>query len=142
MVRSDPGIAVTFHWLVHGMGHRLLTQFVPLLATMCGLALLLVWYLRRRIALAARQTDVAEDALRHSEQRFRTVSEASSDWIWESDAEQRLADAVPTCDIGVAHGAGGLEDGLALGGISRRGGLGHERGGENERNHDAHGALR
>lgn len=90
VVRSDPGIAVTFHWLVHGMGHRLLTQFVPLLATMCGLALLLVWYLRRRIALAARQTDVAEDALRHSEQRFRTVSEASSDWIWESDAEQRL----------------------------------------------------
>ena len=90
VVRSDLGIAVTFHWLVHGMGHRLLTQFVPLLATMCGLALLLVWYLRRRIALAARQTDVAEDALRHSEQRFRTVSEASSDWIWESDAEQRL----------------------------------------------------
>ncbi|MDR6178852.1 diguanylate cyclase (GGDEF)-like protein/PAS domain S-box-containing protein [Pseudomonas sp. SORGH_AS 211] len=90
VVKSDPGIVVTFHWLVHGMGQRLLAQFLPLLATMCGLALLLVWYLRRRIGLAARQTNVAEDALRHSEQRFRTVSEASSDWIWESDAEQRL----------------------------------------------------
>ncbi len=90
VVRSDPGIAVTFNWTVHGMGHRLLAQFLPLLALMCGLALLLVWYLRRRIALAARQTDLAEDALRHSEQRFRTVSEASSDWIWEADAEQQL----------------------------------------------------
>jgi diguanylate cyclase (GGDEF)-like protein/PAS domain S-box-containing protein len=90
VVRSDPGIAVTFHWTVHGMGQRLLTQFLPLLALMCALALLLVWYLRRRVALAARQTDLVEDALRHSEERFRTVSEASSDWIWETDAEQRL----------------------------------------------------
>jgi diguanylate cyclase (GGDEF)-like protein/PAS domain S-box-containing protein len=90
IVRSDPGIAVTFNWTVHGMGHQLLAQFLPLLALMCGLAWLLVWYLRRRIALAARQTDLAEDALRHSEQRFRTVSEASSDWIWEADAEQQL----------------------------------------------------
>ncbi|GAC1039219.1 EAL domain-containing protein [Pseudomonas sp. No.117] len=90
VVKSTPGIAVTFHWDVHGMGHRLMAQFLPLLATMCGLALLLVWYLRRRIALAARQTALTEDALRHSEQRFRTVSEASSDWIWETDAEQCL----------------------------------------------------
>ncbi|MBA1211499.1 EAL domain-containing protein [Pseudomonas psychrotolerans] len=90
VVRSDPGIAVTFNWTVHGMGRQLLAQFLPLLAVMCGLALLLVWYLRRRIGLAALQTDLAEDALRHSEQRFRTVSEASSDWIWETDAEQRL----------------------------------------------------
>ncbi|KTS78715.1 signaling-like protein [Pseudomonas oryzihabitans] len=90
VVSSTPGIAVTFHWTIQALGHRLLMQFLPLLAGMCGLALLLVWYLRRRIALAAHQTERVEDALRHSEQRFRMVSEASSDWIWETDAEQRL----------------------------------------------------
>ncbi|QDD92017.1 bifunctional diguanylate cyclase/phosphodiesterase [Pseudomonas oryzihabitans] len=90
VVSSDPGIAVTFHWTIQALGHRLLMQFLPLLAGMCGLALLLVGYLRYRIALAARQTERVEEALRYSEQRFRMVSEAASDWIWETDAEQRL----------------------------------------------------
>ncbi|KTS97896.1 signaling-like protein [Pseudomonas oryzihabitans] len=90
VVSSTPGIAVTFQWSIQAFGKRLLTHFLPLLAGMCVLALLLVWYLRRRIAFAARQTELAEDALKHSEQRFRTVSEATSDWIWEADAEQRL----------------------------------------------------
>lgn len=90
VVSTTPGIAVTFHWRIHALGYRLLTQFLPLLAGMGALALLLVWYLLRRIAQAARQTERVEDALRYSEQRFRMVSEASSDWIWETDAEQRL----------------------------------------------------
>ncbi len=33
----------------------------------------------------------AEEALRRSEQRFRTVAELSSDWYWETDARLRLS---------------------------------------------------
>ncbi len=32
----------------------------------------------------------AEEALRESERRFRDVADASSDWIWETDAEHRF----------------------------------------------------
>ncbi|MEH3023573.1 MAG: EAL domain-containing protein [Pseudomonas oryzihabitans] len=90
VVRSDLGNPLLLQWRFHAMGAELLATFLPLLAVLCGAALLLVWYLRRRITLAARRMQDAEQALRHSEQRFRSVSEAASDWIWETDAEQRL----------------------------------------------------
>ena len=34
---------------------------------------------------------IAEEALRHSESRFRDIAEFSADWIWESDINHRFA---------------------------------------------------
>jgi len=90
VLHGDSGTALVLQWRPPALGARLLASFLPLLVMLCGAALLLVWYLRRRVAQAAHHMQQAECALRHSEQRFRTVSEAASDWIWETDAEQRL----------------------------------------------------
>jgi two-component system cell cycle sensor histidine kinase/response regulator CckA len=43
----------------------------------------------RAEAIAAERRQ-AEEALRHSESRFRDIAEFSADWIWESDADHRF----------------------------------------------------
>lgn len=43
-----------------------------------------------RAAAIAAEHRVAEEALRHSEDRFRDIAEFSAEWIWESDAEHRF----------------------------------------------------
>lgn len=43
----------------------------------------------RANAIAA-ERQLAEEALRHSESRFRDIAEFSADWIWESDVEHRF----------------------------------------------------
>ncbi len=90
VVRLELGISLLLQWRFQALGAELRATFLPLLVVLCGAALLLVWYLRRRIARAAWHMQEAEQALRQSEQRFRSVSEAASDWIWETDAAQRL----------------------------------------------------
>ena len=59
----------------------------------CGFAALLV---------AAR--DRADRAIDVSEARFRDISEAASDWIWETDADQRLTFVSEAChrSLGIA----------------------------------------
>lgn len=43
-----------------------------------------------RAAAIAAERRVAEEALRHSECRFRDIAEISADWIWETDADHRF----------------------------------------------------
>ncbi len=68
-----------------------------LLAGIAVAALLWSWLLRRQVAQRTRQLQQelserrqVEAALRESETRFRDVTEAASDWIWEMDANLRF----------------------------------------------------
>lgn len=78
-------------------GQQLLWSLMPPLgAALLVLALLTAWFFRYAMR-AARQVDASYDslemskqALESSEERFRAVAEAASDWIWEIDGEQRI----------------------------------------------------
>ena len=48
--------------------------------------------LEARVAERTAQLQSANDALRRSEQRFRDLTDLSSDWFWEQDAELRFVD--------------------------------------------------
>lgn len=90
IAQTSIGVPVTFVWQVKAMGTDLLYRFLPMLIVLCLATALAVWYLRDRVRRAAQAVDRAQRALLASEQRFRGVSEASSDWIWETDLEHRL----------------------------------------------------
>ncbi|MFC3607018.1 bifunctional diguanylate cyclase/phosphodiesterase [Stutzerimonas tarimensis] len=90
VLRDDQGAGMTLQWRSDESGKDLLIQFMPLLLLLGGLCLLIVCHLCRRIRHAADMIDAAQQALRLSEQRFRNISEASSDWIWETDAHQQI----------------------------------------------------
>ena len=68
--------------------HKRLQQALNVIATMIGL------YLQRADA---------EQALRESEARFRSLTQMSSDFFWETDAEHRLAEVVHGPDYPAAH---------------------------------------
>jgi diguanylate cyclase (GGDEF)-like protein/PAS domain S-box-containing protein len=70
-------------WLPHQPGREFLRQVVPSLAVAMSIILAFTWVVLRH----ARQTTRAIEA---SEVRFRDVADASSDWIWETDATLRL----------------------------------------------------
>jgi len=70
---------------------------LPALAAVTLIALLWSWLLGRQMAQRTRQLQrelserqQAEAALRESESRFRDVTEAASDWIWEMDENLRF----------------------------------------------------
>jgi len=48
------------------------------------------WTLRRRVGARTAEIVAANSSLRDSEARFRTLTEMSSDFYWESDAEHRF----------------------------------------------------
>ncbi|MCJ0973035.1 EAL domain-containing protein [Pseudomonas sp. PS1] len=89
-LRPELGMSLTLQWRSEELGKTLLMKFLPMLLVLGLLVAVLVGWLRGRIARAASMIDAAQQALRISEQRFRNISEASSDWIWEADAQQRL----------------------------------------------------
>ncbi|MBI6898768.1 EAL domain-containing protein [Pseudomonas putida] len=78
-------------------GRQLLHAFLPpLLAVLLVLGLVLL-YLFRHALRSSRAIDdsllrlqQSNRALEASEQRFRAVAEAASDWIWETDRQHRL----------------------------------------------------
>jgi diguanylate cyclase (GGDEF)-like protein/PAS domain S-box-containing protein len=70
-------------WRPHQPGREFLRQVVPSLAIAMSIILAFTWVVLRH----ARQTTRAIEA---SEVRFRDVADASSDWIWETDAALRL----------------------------------------------------
>lgn len=88
-----------FHltWDQPSAGTELLWSVVPpLLAAGLVLCLLLGYFLRFALR-ASQQIDsnyrvlkVSNQALEASEERFRAVAEAASDWIWETDEQGRI----------------------------------------------------
>lgn len=88
---------ILLNWAPPRPGMHLLKQTLPLfIAGVLALAGILTVLLRHAIA-SARQLDAQFDALlvsqadlTSSERRFRDIAEASSDWLWEIDAQGRL----------------------------------------------------
>lgn len=78
-------------------GHQLLWSLLPPLGGALLILALLIAYFFRYALRTARHVDASYDrlqmstqALEASEERFRAVAEAASDWIWEIDGEQRI----------------------------------------------------
>lgn len=84
------GTPVTLQWDSKELGLSLLKNVLPILFLVGLLVAVLVCRLRKRVMHAARMIDAAQQTLRVSEQRFKNISEASSDWIWETDSQQNL----------------------------------------------------
>lgn len=93
----EDGSAVQLTWTAAQPGRLLLWVTLPVLAAAAlGLALL-AWLLIRHALRLMQLLDVSyarlaasRGALAASEERFRDVAEASSDWIWETDEQARL----------------------------------------------------
>ncbi len=78
-------------------GHQLLWAVMPaLLSALLILGLIMLYLFRltlrssRAIGLTLSHLQQSNQALKASEQRFRAVAESASDWIWETDRQQRL----------------------------------------------------
>ncbi|MDZ5109762.1 EAL domain-containing protein [Pseudomonas putida] len=78
-------------------GHQLLRAVLPPLAGALLILGLVMLYLFRHALRSSRAIDLtladlqqSNQALEASEQRFRAVAESASDWIWETDRQQRL----------------------------------------------------
>lgn len=89
-LKAAVGLPITLQWNSEELGLSLLKTFLPMLAIVGMLVAVLVSWLRKRVMHATQMIDAAQHALRISEQRFKNISEASSDWIWETDAQQNL----------------------------------------------------
>ena len=78
-------------------GQQLLRAVLPPLAGALLILGLIMLYLFRHALRSSRAIDLtladlqqSNQALEASEQRFRAVAESASDWIWETDRQQRL----------------------------------------------------
>lgn len=89
-LQEDVGDVMTLHWESEELGRSILSKFLPMLCLLGVLVALLIKSLRRRITDASDTIEAVQGALRISEQRFKNISEASSDWIWETDSDQIL----------------------------------------------------
>lgn len=90
LMQKGVGEAVTLQWESEALGRSILIKFLPMLFLLGLLVAILAISLRKRIIYASEMIEVAQRALRVSEQRFKNISEASSDWIWETDSDQTL----------------------------------------------------
>ncbi|KAA6172458.1 EAL domain-containing protein [Pseudomonas veronii] len=94
---GDNGAAGSLHWEPSRPGLRLMGVGLPLLGLAALLVCLMTWVILRRATAAALALDAShaslqdsQNALATSEARFRDVVEASSDWVWEIDAQWRF----------------------------------------------------
>ncbi|WP_249672213.1 bifunctional diguanylate cyclase/phosphodiesterase [Pseudomonas abieticivorans] len=93
---GDTGYDLT--WEPRRPGSQLLWSVVPpLTAAVVVLCLLMAWLFRYALRTSEQIDDsyrvlkISNRALEASEERFRAVAEAASDWIWETDAQGRLS---------------------------------------------------
>jgi diguanylate cyclase (GGDEF)-like protein/PAS domain S-box-containing protein len=91
---GENGEAGTLVWNPPQPGQRLLGLGLPLVGIAALLVCLMTWVILRRTTVGARALDASyaslqssQAALATSEARFRDVVEASSDWVWEIDAD-------------------------------------------------------
>ena len=89
-LKEDVGEALTLQWKSEALGRLMLFRLLPMLFLLGVLVALLMNSLRKRIILASEMIEAAQRDLRISEQRFKNISEGSSDWIWETDSNQTL----------------------------------------------------
>lgn len=96
-VLALPGTGMQLAWKPARPGTQLLWTVVPSLLAAATVLALLLGYCFRFALRASMQIDASFDSLRQStdaleasEERFRAVAEAASDWIWETDARGRI----------------------------------------------------
>jgi diguanylate cyclase (GGDEF)-like protein/PAS domain S-box-containing protein len=90
LLQSETGMKLRLHWTPEQPGDAFLYALLPLLIAIGLMFGVLVWFMERRMVRAALAFDASQEALLRSEQRFRSVTEASSDWIWETNREGKL----------------------------------------------------
>lgn len=91
------GTPVALSWVSAKPGYYLLWSTLPILAAVASGLGLLAWLLMRQALRTIRILDASYSrlansraALASSEERFRDVAEAASDWIWEADSHTCL----------------------------------------------------
>lgn len=89
-LQSAFGEELLLTWTPTRPGDAFLLALLPLLVLTAVLFAVLLWALQRRLLRASGLFDAGQDALLLSEERFRSVAESSSDWIWETDTHGRL----------------------------------------------------
>ena len=94
---GDDITAGTLVWDEPTPGHEMLAFILPLLGVIGLIVYLMMWISSRRTTATALNLDLShaeltrsQAALRVSEERFRDIAQASSDWIWEADSEGRF----------------------------------------------------
>ncbi|OLS61359.1 bifunctional diguanylate cyclase/phosphodiesterase [Pseudomonas putida] len=94
---SLDNLGYSLQWTPPRPGDQLLWGVLPpLLGAILLLALLMAWFFRHALRTSREIDDNLSDlhasnlALEASEQRFRAVAEAASDWIWETDRQLHL----------------------------------------------------
>ena len=88
----EPAFGSTYFltWTPARPGDAFLTALLPLLVLIAIVFALAMRALQRRMLKASALFDASQEALRVSEERFRSVAESTSDWIWETDQQGRL----------------------------------------------------
>ena len=81
---------IVVQWQKTAYGQNILIKVLPIWVLVGGLVLFLLIWLRKRINHASKVVDEVQGSLKVSEQRFKNLSEISSDWIWQSDTDQVL----------------------------------------------------
>ncbi|AOE85111.1 bifunctional diguanylate cyclase/phosphodiesterase [Pseudomonas sp. TCU-HL1] len=90
MLSSEEGSPILLRWTPLKPGDDLLIFVLPLLG-MAGLIIAGLGRLVMRHSLAsAKLLDDSYASLQASEARFQDIAEATSDWLWETDSEQRV----------------------------------------------------
>lgn len=91
------GAVGSLYWTPEKPSTRLLELALPLVIFAALIVCLMTWVILRRTTIAAKAFDAgyaalksSEAALATSEERFRDVVEASSDWVWEVDGDGRF----------------------------------------------------
>lgn len=85
------GTPIWLRWDPAQPGRLLFKLMLPLLGV-AGLVIgALSWWVIRRAMATARLLDDSYASLVASEARFHDIAQTSSDWLWETDAKQRLS---------------------------------------------------
>lgn len=87
---SNDNRSVTLLWNQNMPGAQLLNILLPLLGLVALALGLSGWWILQRAMTEARAADENKAALMASEERFRHVAEAATDWLWETDADLRI----------------------------------------------------
>jgi diguanylate cyclase (GGDEF)-like protein/PAS domain S-box-containing protein len=90
VIGDQPGVPFQLHWNLERPGSALLKVMLPLLFITALVLYLILTRLKGRSLRTAALIDSSREALEHSEARFRDVAEASSNWIWETNARREL----------------------------------------------------